>query len=178
MNIKALFSIFIILVSCRGENKHHFNNSYEEAFYKDYQGMDCLRFPLIAPYEIKEIDDNDNWNLKLVRGFDHYLMISNVDKVAVTNGVILAHSEKASRFSSDIFTNKYWFVIIPSKNVEIGFENLAGFNSYLKEIKVNPVNWTTTSSAFNEFKKTGCLPWITGCYSNNIERWLSVNKGG
>jgi hypothetical protein len=58
---------------------------------------------------------------------------------------------------------KQWFLIIPSKKIELGFLNEAELKSYVEQYNIIKINWIQAQDLYNQFKDSECLPWIPGC---------------
>jgi len=85
-----------------------------------------------------------------------------VEKVAVSNGTILAFSLSNQQIGLNNEPKK-WFVIVPTKQIEIGFTREQEFLEYVKKLKINKIKWININNAYKQFEDTRCLPWIMGC---------------
>jgi preprotein translocase subunit SecF len=164
MKVPLLIYAILLLTACRGnKNKHDFRSKKEKDFYTDHKGYDYIRFPLIMPYDVMCIDVQEmNWRADLKGGTDFYFSINNVKNVAVINEIIMVYS--ISKHQVEVNKDpKKWFVIIPSKKLEIGFVNEVEFKAYLKTYGIHKIKWMDASQAYKKFEDTECLPWIKGC---------------
>jgi len=145
-------------------------------FYKKTGDFDARFLPLIAPYKAMkpfgESGDRNGWYIDLIvddRGpkMSVYMQISQVEKVAVSNGVIMAYSQEIINLSKQErdagLANLHWFVIVPAGRIEIGFETEEDFLAYIKKYGIDKPVWMDTQSAYDQFRKTGCLDWIPDC---------------
>jgi len=113
-------------MACRGENKAKFNTVKEKQFYTDFEGWEYIRIPLIIPYEVLSESKNDDWYLNLVEVCDFYYSIQQIDKISVLDTIILIHSSSTHQVSVKM-KPKEWFVIIPSRKLEICFSSELDF---------------------------------------------------
>ncbi|NTW31142.1 MAG: hypothetical protein HGB12_00655 [Bacteroidetes bacterium] len=164
MRLAFFICALFLLTACGGnKNKHEFSNQKEKMFYTDVNGMDYIRFPLIMPYEVMCVDLVEmNWVINLKDSIRFYSSITKVIEVEVTHDVILVRSTSTHQVMEGEKA-KQWFVIIPSKKVEVGFTDETEFKDYLKLYGISVIKWIETNVAYKQFKETGCLPWIPGC---------------
>lgn len=137
-------------------------------FYSDIGDpkRDSFRIPLIKPYELTGTSYPGSWGIKLyyhdtkpyTDPMHSFLGINSVAKFTVENGVIVAMTDK--KLGNE---RLQWFVIIPDKQVEVGFNNEAEFKKYIQTYNITEPSWFTTKEAYKQLKDTGCLPWIPGC---------------
>ena len=162
-NMKLISLCLILLItSCRGEkNKFKFKTYEEKFFYTDCNGFDYIRFPLIMPYEAMCID-RENWIINLNPGVGYYLSINDILEVSVVDSMIFVHTNSTGFFDGD-HEPWQWFVVIPSKKIEIGFSTKKEFEKYLEQFNTREINWINIENAYYQFKDTECLPWIPGC---------------
>jgi glucan-binding YG repeat protein len=164
MRLFLLLSIIVLLIACRGDkNKYKFANKKEKFFYTDHRGYDYIRFPLIMPYDVMCINVLEmNWRVDLKVGTDFYYSINKVKELSVMDSLILIHS--TSMHQVEVSKDpKQWFVIVPSQRIEIGFSTEEEFKTYLKHYGIKEIKWVNVNQAYEQFEKTGCLPWILGC---------------
>ncbi len=162
---KIIFlSILIMFFSCCGDkNKHIFKTNAEKDFYTDYGGMDYSRFPLIFPYEVMNADFVEKkWIINLKIGYEFYNSIYKVKDIAVSNNIIFAHSTTINPVIEGRAPLQ-WFVIIPSKKIEIGFSTEMELLDYVKIFGISKISWKDVNDVSEEFKSSECLPWIPGC---------------
>ena len=165
MRILILVCFVAILVSCRGHrNKHIFSSEDEKFFYTDCNGMDYIRFPLLMPYDVMCINfrGEKNWVTRLNQGFEFHHTINLIKEISVQNNIIFIHSLSEHQII-DGENPKQWFLIIPSKKIELGFLNEAELKSYVEQYNIIKINWIQAQDLYNQFKDSECLPWIPGC---------------
>lgn len=93
-----------------------------------------------------------------------YTGLHDVQKIAVVEGVILVYTPYEPLVAKDVGQKVLnWFVIIPDKGIETGFDNENDFLEYLQEYGINEVSWETPDVLYQRFLDTGCLDWIPGC---------------
>jgi hypothetical protein len=162
----TLIVVFAVLLSgCEFFFKH------ADSFYNDTGGWDAARFPLLKPYELIYLDDEDGWMLTLRTNpasdndpYYYYTTLHLIDKLEVVNGLIMVHTPHAEEVDESMGQKVlYWFVLIPDQNKEIGFENEKEFLSYIQMLGIQKLNWEKPSDAYQQFFETGCLNWIPDC---------------
>lgn len=139
-----------------------------DPFYSSTGDWDSSRFPLLKPYEAIRLVGMDEWYINLnatdMQAMFLYASIPNPSKIAVQEGVIMVYTsykpEVSENLRDEIF---HWFVLIPSKDIEMGFKNETDFTSYIQTYGIDEVSWETPDAFFQEFEDTGCLEWIPGC---------------
>lgn len=169
---KTFWRLMIILplflgVGCKLGVQH------DDSFYNYSGDIGYLRLPLIKPYYMDFMDDDRGWGLRLDDGFEApppndnwtYLTIYGINKLSVIDGVIMAYSPYVSnRADKNIRDNfLHWFVIVPDKRIEAGFETEGEFFDYIYQLGIQKPEWLDPFDAFKEFEKTGCLDWIPDC---------------
>ena len=162
--------ISIYLTSC-ASRVHHADD-----FYNDDGNFPYVRFPLIKPYFVDSRESP--WILYLqgyflidngasAYGYD----MRNVKKISVESRIIMAYSpyidEQAFDNAPVIPSNREdycpWFVIIPDKKIEAGFQNESAFLEYIQTLGIQNPDWQTPDDLYNQFEQTGCLSWIPDC---------------
>ena len=93
------------------------------------------------------------------------IQIRDVRKIAVADNVIMIYSPDATKIASDNVEEKifHWFILIPDKSFEIGFESDADFLNYIRQNNMTEPQWLEPINILQEFDKTGCLEWIPDC---------------
>ena len=139
-------------------------------FYKNSGDIDSMRIPLIEPYKAVRLNNGNTWSVDLIippenKEIYYYLEISDVEKIAVENNLIMVYSSYVSPSIVTSIGEKvlHWFVIIPSQNIETGFETEEEFLSYIHSFGVEQPVWIDIDEAYKQFIKTGCLYWIPNC---------------
>jgi hypothetical protein len=156
--------ILALITACSTVTRHY----SDDPFYSSVGDWDVVRFPLMKPYEVVSVDGNkwgvDLHALKSAKGIYWYLDIREVQKIAVTNGVILAYTQYKPD-ANEMLDQKvlYWFVIIPDEKIETGFDIEDDFLKYIQEYGINEPVWEDPNTLFQRFQETGCLEWIPGC---------------
>lgn len=160
----VLISLLLIIVfGCGHKNKYPFKTKAEKLFYTDCAGMDYVRFPLIYPYEVMNADfNNEKWIINLQKGIGRYTSVYKLARVTVVNDLIMAQTEDSSDDIVDEAPLRL-FVIIPSKQMEVGFSTEKEFNEYVNKCGIYKIRWWNVRDAFKKFEETDCLPWIPGC---------------
>lgn len=145
-------------------------NSQQDSFYQDDGGFnDYGRFPLIKPYDAIIVDNEHGWYIELhippsEKEIYYYLGLVDVQKVAVENGVIMIYTPTKTSVDENVGQKVlYWFVIVPDKSIETGFDNENDFLEYVQEYGIKAPVWIDADSAYQQFKRTGCLDWISDC---------------
>lgn len=169
---KIIFSIvatlvILVSVSCNPRIRH------DDSFYNYSGDFEHLRFPLIKPYYMDFMDDGYFWGFRLDDGFEApspndnwtYLTIYGVTKLSVIDRVIMVYSPYVSdRADENIKENfLHWFVIVPDKQIETGFETEGEFLEYIHQFGIQQPEWLDPFEVFKEFEQTGCLDWIPDC---------------
>ena len=155
---------------------HHtdpFYNFNDNDFPRDY-------LPLINPIEATRERPSSPWSLGLgntlwidlpksnsqdIQEVYGYSQIVELQKFAVKSGVVMAYSSSLDMQADAYIQNGfyYWFVMVPSKNITVGFHTEDEFNQYIQTLDVQNPEWQTPDAAFKKFVETGCLEWIPDC---------------
>ena len=165
----SLVLIFIALFGCSVRYRN------PDPFYSSTGEWDSIRFPLIKPYQVTYHEQSprrleaDYWGIQLhvspmAKEIYWYTGLHDVQKIAVVEGVILVYTPYEPLVAKDVGQKVLnWFVIIPDKGIETGFDNENDFLEYLQEYGINEVSWETPDVLYQRFLDTGCLDWIPGC---------------
>ncbi len=143
-------------------------------FYEDIGWVDAEYLPLIEPYRAVKMTDEElptDWRITLYvspeeKQLDYYLGIHNVQKISVQKNIIMVYSpDSLSVTTSGGFKipEYYWFIIVPGKDIEIGFETEQEFLEYIHNLGVKTPLWIDPDAAYMQFVKTKCLDWIPDC---------------
>lgn len=170
-----IFLCISFLTSC-APIVHH-----ADPFY-DLNGSEYPRghIPLINPVQATRDIHSSSWNLELlnslhidlpksqeqeVRKVYIYSRITELDKFAVEDGVILAYSDHVNQQAEAYIQESFyhWFVLIPSEYITEGFHTEDEFTQYVETLGIQDPNWQTPDDAFDTFLKTGCLDWFPDC---------------
>jgi hypothetical protein len=122
-----LISLFInvwLLASCQNTTRHKTN----DVFYSSKGGFDYVRIPLIKPYEAVKLNGSKEWLVNLKTATLQF-SVSNIKEVTIVKGFILLHGVDTFLKGSTI--KEAWFIIIPSKHIELGFDKYDKFVNYL-----------------------------------------------
>ena len=175
----GLFVLLILIrlfLSVAGRDINKFHNS--DPFYSSNGEWDgTTRFPLIKPYETTYFERENYWGMglhvsPLNKEMYWYIGLHNVQKIAVVNDVILVYTPYKPDVSEELGEKAlYWFVLIPSKDIEMGFDNEDGFLKYIQEYGINYVVWESPDTLYHRFLDTGCLEWIPGCLE--YQNWIA-----
>lgn len=138
-----------------------------DSFYSAWVDWDGPRFPLIKPYDVFFLGQEERWVISLHSSLtsdqmEYYLNIYDVEKIAVTNGVIMVYTPYVQD-ENDEQKAFYWFAIIPDKDIEKGFDNEFDFLEYVKEYGIEDIVWRSPEELNRKFLETGCLEWIPDC---------------
>jgi len=154
--------LFALLAAC-----NIFRLPSSDPFYSSSGDWDSIRFPLIKPYEVVNI--GYGWSIQLhisplAKEINWYISLNDVEKISVKNSVIMIYTP----YKKDVIEEMgekvlNWFVIIPDKEIETGFDNEDDFLRYIQEYGVNEVAWESPDTLYQRFLHTGCLEWIPGC---------------
>lgn len=162
----------VLLCACSTRTLRDNNN--KDPFYTDLGG-DAMRLPLIKPYEILKLNQQLEINRKLGWGIQlqiapsekelyYYNAIYDIQKFALEDGVIMVFATYPQEVDTDVGQKiLYWFVIVPDKSIEIGFETDAEFLNYVQHYGIEQPSWTEPDAAYEQFYKTACLDWIPDC---------------
>ncbi len=134
-----------------------------------------MRIPLVKPYEMLKLNQKLEINRKLgwsiysdlspdEREFYYYDSVHDIKTFSVENGIIMAYTTYAEGFDQDVGQKVlYWFVIVPDKKLETGFDTEAEFLNYIQTYGIQQPNWIEPDIAYKQFAETGCLKWIPDC---------------
>ncbi len=176
MKKKALFilaGIIILIWICQCLLSEGYRyQSHEDEFYNDIGAYPSSRLPLIKPYELYS-KEGEPWSLDLFTGLwspppdDTFLYSSvrDVRKISVENGLIMVYSPHVHE-QVEQNTRKYffhWFVVIPDKEIEIGFNNEDEFLKYIQQFGIQELDWREPNDIYDEYVETECLDWIPDC---------------
>jgi hypothetical protein len=143
-------------------------------FYEDIGWVDAEYLPLIEPYRAVKMTDEGfphDWRISLYvspeeKELNYYLGIHNVQKISVQKSIIMVYSPDSLNVttSGDFkIPEYYWFIIIPGKNIEVGFEKEEEFLEYIYVLNIEEPVWVNPDTAYEEFVRTKCLEWIPDC---------------
>lgn len=161
--MKKKYLYFVLLVTVLISSCNITPQRHEDDFYNNTGSWDSLNLPLLKPYFLILINKDYGWQLPLKGNFPegyenyHILEVTNVTKVAVKKGIIMAYTPSSIQ-------DLHWFVISPyEKNSEIGFKEEYQFIDHIQRLGIIDFDWVNPDFAFEEFYKTGCFDWIPDC---------------
>ena len=167
-HITILVVLCIVFISCSIPVNH------PDPFYSACKDWDAPRFPLIKPYDVLYLGQNEQWVVSLhstitADKVKFYTSINDVQKITVVKEVIMIYSHYEKTIDESNNENSfYWFVIIPNKNIAAGFNSEDDFLSYLNQFGIVNINWESPEDINKSFLSTGCLDWIPGCFQNDM----------
>jgi hypothetical protein len=168
IQLSFLWVLLAFLLSGCNPIKYLFGDS----FYKDHGGLfGDARFPLLKPYNMQYGTKASGWYTDLHLGKEdssiYFLFtIYDIEKVAVENEIIMLYSPSAR---IDVHNNSingkpyYWFIIIPDKKMEVGFDNENDFLTYVHKFGINEPQWLLPLDLHKQFDNTWCVPWSPIC---------------
>src|SRR5256885_4935313 len=110
-----------LLWGCRDVRK---DNKVEDKFSSEkYSSWDALRIPLIKPYEMLKLNGSNEWSMNLV---EIPASVSNIKEINVLQNIIIIYSGET--YCNNTKVQEAWFIIIPSKHLEKGFEMKVDFD--------------------------------------------------
>lgn len=148
--IKALLGV-LLLFSCNSKTQN------EDYFYTDIGGLGIKRIPLIKPYEVKKVSENE-WRIELQTDQLLELSIHNVKAVNIIDSAIIVHAKGEVSIKGVTYVEG-WFVIIPSSEIEEGFSNESEFFSYLRKVEVKFSRFYNVEDVYNLFNKNRKINW-------------------
>jgi hypothetical protein len=157
---KFIFFITIAFLSCNplGKNNQEIHTSMD-AFYTDRGGGGTyLRIPLIKPYEAIKVSDNE-WRIELQTTFLLELSIHNVQALNVIKNVIFIYAKGKEVSIRGVQYKEAWFVIIPHKQFEGGFDKREDFVKYLSSINLQEPNLYKVEEIYSKFNHNKKIDW-------------------
>ncbi len=152
-------NLILTLLSCNPFKKYNSNKDEPaDPFYTDRGGFGTyLRIPLIKPYDAIKVSENE-WRIELQTTQLLELSIHNVRDVNVIDSVIIVHA-KGEVSIKDIKYNEAWFVIVPARNTEKGFDKKEEFLSYLTTQNIKNPNFFNVDEVYEKFNKRKKIDW-------------------
>lgn len=147
----------MIAASCSSQDKNDKSKGERDSFYDRSGGWDYARIPLRKPYELMKLKNNSVWSMNL-HAMTLQSSISNITGVNVIDDVIIIHSSK-NTFLRGSEVPEAWFVIIPGRGVEMGFDKEEGFNTYMSSMNVKEVKLHDPDVVYESFKKKWPINW-------------------
>lgn len=143
----------LLIFSCNSKTQ----TKDEDYFYSDIGGLSIKRIPLIKPYEVKKVTENE-WRLELQTTRLLELSIHNIKAVNVIDSAIIVHA-KGEVSIKGVRYKESWFVIIPSSEIEEGFSSETEFFSYLRKAEVKFSNFHNVEDVYKIFNKNRKINW-------------------
>jgi hypothetical protein len=116
------------------------------------------------------LDEEYSWQMPLLanpssKSTYYYSNLHDIRKLAVEKGIIMLYTPYVERNIDTSIGQKiyHWFVIMPTSNIEEGFENESAFLDYIQQFEIQEPNWLDPSKTYEQFFQTGCLDWIPDC---------------
>lgn len=181
---KAILCLWIILItiylaSCQTVVKH------SDPFYNDDGGdrFPYTQFPLIKPYYVYTMDVGSPWIIELIgingglrielqnmglpdnAAYVYYYDVVDVRKISVQDGIIMAYSPYVDDEAPQSIQDNYyqWFVVIPDREITMGFHEEDAFQEYIQTLGIQKPDWQKPFDASRQFSSTGCLDWLPDC---------------
>ncbi len=141
-------AIIFLATSCQ------YNCNYSDHFYC-LDSKDNPHVPLIKPYVAEK--KQFGWQLWLhYGGVGRYtLPFVDFEKISIQEKVIFIHFPNNEEGGPIL----EWFVFIPSEKTELGFGTEEEMLTYLSERGLPKPNWVKLDDVWEEYSKTGYLPW-------------------
>lgn len=149
------YFLMILLWGCN-DNQNH-NNMEDEFYSKKNSSWDASRIPLIKPYEMLELNGSDEWIMNLVETPGS---VSNIKEINVLQNVIFIHSGET--YCNNKKVQEAWFIIIPEKHIERGFEKKEDYDKYLSSLQLNEPKLYNVEKASEDFNKRKGIDWQKG----------------
>lgn len=152
-----LFSLCVFLFLSCGRFKHNNVKDKKDSFYTNTGGFDRPRIPLIKPYELLKVSENE-WLLELQTPILLTLSIRNVKGANVILDNIIIYSEGGTEFMNKQH-NKAWFIIEAPKNKESAFENYTEFINAIKNKLNSDTAFKEPNQLYDFFCKNKVIKW-------------------
>ena len=144
-------------MSCSSQDKNNKQEGEKDIFYERSGGWDYARIPLKKPYELMKLKNRPGWDMNL-HAMTLQSSISNVTGVNIIEGLIVLHSS-GNTFLRGVEVPQAWFVIIPEKEIEKGFDKKEEFTSYLTSMSINRPEFHNPDSVYQSFIKKWPIDW-------------------
>ena len=145
----------IMLISCTNSKKRKIK---KDSFYTDYGGFGHKRIPLVKPYEAVKVSE-DEWRVELQTTQLLELSIHNVRALNVINDTIIIYAEGGEVSIKDTKYNEAWFVILPTEEIEKGFNKKEDFIAYLAKATVKDIKLYDTDKVYATFYNNKKIDW-------------------
>lgn len=167
--IRIRYSFVLLLLSSLMLGCRILTDINQDPFYRDKGGWDSTRFPLIKPYYVIMVNRDGDWQIPLPaeitsKEMYYYISLRYIEQIAVENDVIMIYTPFMEIVDESIGQKVlHWFVLVPEKKVEVGFDNEADFLKYINSYGIDDPVWRKPDSIYEQFSKTRCLDWIPKC---------------
>jgi hypothetical protein len=138
------------LQGCKNVIKH---NSVKDKFYTDRGSWDAARIPLIKPYELLRLNGSEEWTMNLEAPGS----VSNIKEINVSGNVIVIHAGQT--YCNNIEVSEAWFIIIPNKHIEKGFDNIQDFDKHLASLGNKDRKLHDVKKVYEVFNSKGKVDW-------------------
>lgn len=143
-----------LLWGCKDVKK----DKVEDKFYSNKSSSwDASRIPLIKPYEMLKLNGSNEWTMNLV---DIPGSVSNIKEVNVLQNIIVIHAGET--YCNNAKVQEAWFIIIPEKHIEKGFEKKEDFDKYLSSLQVIEPKLYNVDKISEDFNKSKKIDWQKG----------------
>jgi hypothetical protein len=150
-NLLLFFFLTNVLWGCINPANHNADN---DNFYTDKGSWDAVRIPLIKPYELLRLNGNSEWTMNL----DAPSSVTNIKEINIVGDVIVIHSGQT--YCNNVEVSEAWFVVVPNKHIEKGFDNKLAFNKYLLSLG-HKAGFQNVEKVFQIFNRRGKIDWDT-----------------
>ena len=127
----------------------------EDKFYTTTtSSWDASRIPLLKPYEMLKLNGTQEWTMNL---FEIPSSVSNVEEINIYRNIILIHAGET--YCNYAKVHEGWFIIIPEKHIEKGFDKKEDFKKYLSSLKIENPRLYSIDKVLEKFKKNTKIDW-------------------
>lgn len=160
--MKAKIITFIIssllLSNCDFSKRNEKFHTDKDSFYSDLGGFGRPRIPLIKPYELIKVSENE-WRLELQTPTLLTLSIHNIKGIHIQDSLIAVYSEGGTEFLNKQRA-KAWFVINSVTGVEDAFVNEKSYTDvYFKSKDKQIIHFHSPDSIYKSFEEQGKIFW-------------------
>lgn len=145
-----LFLLTNVLWGCKNAVHH---GTVKDNFYTDKGSWDASRIPLIKPYELLKLNGTQEWIMNLEAPGS----VTNIKEINVIKDIIVIHAGQT--YCNNVEVPEAWFVIVPDKHIEKGFDSKPNFNKYLRALGHNNEELQNVEKVFQIFNSQGKIDW-------------------
>ena len=154
VSIVYTYFFMSLLFGCKNANK----NKTEDKFYTNKSSSwDASRIPLIKPYEMIKLNGINEWDMNLVEVPGS---VSNIKEINVIQNTIAIHAGET--YCNNTKVQEAWFVIIPEKHIEKGFEKKEDFDKYFSSLQINEPKLYNVDKISADYNKSRKIDWQKG----------------